>query len=150
MLPLPFDAIVLDLLFELTTWHSLAKLRLHTERTLDYLDTSTTHLGWFLRKFSCETKKVYLTKELPSEEAAHGHRHAAKVAKVATGSIPTGDQAATANPNPKGKEKVDQMKLRYLNLSTYKLHALGDYVQSIRQFGTTDNYTTQVVSKPPQ
>jgi len=150
LLPLPFNAIVLDLLFELATWHSLAKLRLHTERTLDYLDTSTTHLGWFLRKFSRETKKVYLTKELPSEEAARGRRHAAKVAKAATGSIPTGDQAATANPNPKGKEKVDQTKLRYLNLSTYKLHALGDYVQSIRQFGTTDNYTTQVVSKPPQ
>jgi len=111
---------------------------------------STTRLGRFLHKFSHETKKVYLTKELPSEEAARGRWHAAKVTKAATGSIPTGDQATTTNLNPKGKEKSDQMKLRYLNLSTYKLHALGDYVQSIRQFRTTDNYMTQVVSKPPQ
>ena len=31
-------------------------------------------------------------------------------------------------------------------MSTYKLHALGDYVRSIWLFGTTDNYSTQVVS----
>ena len=30
-------------------------------------------------------------------------------------------------------------------MSTYKLHALGDYVKSIWLFGTTDNYTTRVV-----
>ncbi|KAG2037989.1 hypothetical protein BDR03DRAFT_862933, partial [Suillus americanus] len=30
------------------------------------------------------------------------------------------------------------------NLFTYKFHALGDYVQSIRAFGTTDLYTTQL------
>jgi hypothetical protein len=31
------------------------------------------------------------------------------------------------------------------NLQTYKLHALGDYVSSIRRFGTTDSYSTQPV-----
>jgi hypothetical protein len=31
-------------------------------------------------------------------------------------------------------------------MDTYKLHALGDYVTAIRRFGTTDNYSTQVVS----
>jgi hypothetical protein len=29
-------------------------------------------------------------------------------------------------------------------MSTYKLHALGDYVASIWQYGMTDNYSTQV------
>ena len=33
-----------------------------------------------------------------------------------------------------------------LNLNTYKFHALGDYVATIRRFGTTDSYSTQVVS----
>ena len=32
-----------------------------------------------------------------------------------------------------------------LNLNTYKFHALGDYVATIRLFGTTDSYSTQVV-----
>jgi len=29
---------------------------------------------------------------------------------------------------------------------TYKYHALGDYVDTIRRFGTTDSYSTQPVS----
>ena len=33
------------------------------------------------------------------------------------------------------------------NMSMYKLHALGDYIKLIWQFGMTDNYSTQVVSE---
>jgi len=33
-----------------------------------------------------------------------------------------------------------------LNLNTYKFHALGDYVATICLFGTTDSYSTQLVS----
>ncbi len=32
------------------------------------------------------------------------------------------------------------------NLTTYKLHSLGDYVVAIKTFGTTDSYSTQIVS----
>lgn len=32
------------------------------------------------------------------------------------------------------------------NLTTYKLHSLGDYVTAIKTFGTTDSYSTQIVS----
>ena len=35
---------------------------------------------------------------------------------------------------------------KQLNLNTYKYHALGDYVRTIRRFGTTDSYSTQPVS----
>ncbi|RDB16223.1 hypothetical protein Hypma_003115 [Hypsizygus marmoreus] len=35
-------------------------------------------------------------------------------------------------------------KLKTLNLLTYKFHALGDYVQMIRQFGGTDSFSTQL------
>ena len=34
---------------------------------------------------------------------------------------------------------------RKLNLNTYKFHTLGDYVATIRLFGTTDSYSTQLV-----
>jgi len=37
-------------------------------------------------------------------------------------------------------------KTKKLNLNTYKFHALGDYVATIRLFGTTDSYSTQLVS----
>ena len=36
-------------------------------------------------------------------------------------------------------------KAKTFNLRTYKLHALGDYPQTIRKHGTTDNYTSQRV-----
>jgi hypothetical protein len=36
-------------------------------------------------------------------------------------------------------------KQKKLNLRTYKHHALGDYVDTIRRFGTTDSYSTQPV-----
>ena len=37
-------------------------------------------------------------------------------------------------------------KVKHLNLTTYKYHALADYPNTIRRYGTTDNYTTQTVS----
>jgi hypothetical protein len=37
-------------------------------------------------------------------------------------------------------------KPKLLNLNTYTYHALGDYVRTIRTFGTTDSYSTQPVS----
>ena len=51
----------------------------------------------------------------------------------------------------KGKEKAaagntSGRKAKVLNLFTYKWHALGDYVRTIRLFGGTDGFSTQVVS----
>ena len=40
-------------------------------------------------------------------------------------------------------------KKKILNLNTYKFHALADYVATIRLFGTTDSYSTLVVSLFP-
>lgn len=37
-------------------------------------------------------------------------------------------------------------KPKGFNLNTYKLHSLGDYADTIRQYGTTDSYSTQLVS----
>jgi hypothetical protein len=42
--------------------------------------------------------------------------------------------------------KKNARKPKSLNLDTYTYHALGDYVTTIRQFGTTDSYSTQPVS----
>ena len=54
---------------------------MHTDTTLNFLDSSTTRLGQFLRRFMKETEQEYVTKDLPSEEAARGRRKANKAAK---------------------------------------------------------------------
>ena len=75
------------------------------------------------------TCKYYVTTELPQEYAVRGRRTAALAAQK-------GHPIATTVSKPKRKS---------LNLSTYKFHSLGDYPNTIRRYGTTDNYSTQIV-----
>jgi hypothetical protein len=120
------------LLFELSTWHALAKLRLHTETTICNLEHSSRRLGFELREFKRSVCSKYKTKELPSEYAARSRRKAALAAKK----IGNGTS---------GQSKGSSRNEKVFNLSTYKLHSLGDYAAAIRRYGPTDNYTTQVV-----
>jgi hypothetical protein len=123
---------VAELLFELATWHAFAKLRLHTESTLQSFEVSTSELGRILRRFRATTCEEFHTQELPSEEAARGRRWAARLR----------NQTPSSQRNVKGPAK---RRKRKLNLETFKLHALGHYVNAIRMYGTTDNYSTQLV-----
>lgn len=127
------NTMVRKLLFEFATWHGLAKLRLHMEMTLVDLENSTTQLGRLLWKFESEICPQYDTKELPGEETARKCREA-KASKK---------QATISKSTSSSKKKKTR---RTLNLSTYKLHSLGAYVQSIRKYGTTDGTSSQTVS----
>lgn len=102
---------------------------MHTDDTLAWLDQSTTELGIQIRKFASHTCPCFETLELPAEEAARGRRRARK-SQTSTNTAPA---------------TTSKKKLAF-NLIMYKLHALGDYVQNIRMFGTTDSYSTQPVS----
>ncbi|PPR02756.1 hypothetical protein CVT24_002089 [Panaeolus cyanescens] len=135
LLPPPHDSLVLDLLFELATWHGLAKLRLHTTSTIAALDASTTRLGSTLRKFQNTTCFAYSTVDLPSEEASRTRRKALALNKRTQPGATSSTQAL------KGKAAS---KRRQFNMSTYKLHALGDYVAMIKEFGPTDGFSTQI------
>jgi hypothetical protein len=138
LFPDQHNGIIMDLLFELATWHGFAKFRLHTESTLQGLDFSTTRLGSNLRRFQVVTCEAYITRELPSEEAARGRRKAAAAAKQSV-AAEGGMEELMATTT---KRKANHRKF---NLATYKVHALGDYVKFIRMYGTTDNYSTQLV-----
>ncbi|KAG2747227.1 hypothetical protein P692DRAFT_20737745, partial [Suillus brevipes Sb2] len=127
LLPGSHNSMVLDLLFDLASWHAFAKLRLHTDDTLALFDHATGTLGQTVRKFQRSTCEYYHTTELPQEYATRGKRHASLSAKQ------------------KGKGKLSGPKVKKLNLQTYKYHALGDYPSTIRRMGTTDNYSTQPV-----
>jgi hypothetical protein len=68
---------VLNLLFDLATWHAFTKLWLHTEQTLVFFDAATDYLGCAARKFERTTCKYYQMTELPQEHAARGRCTAA-------------------------------------------------------------------------
>lgn len=114
LLPEPFNGMLLRLLYKAAEWHALAKLRLHTDSTLELLEAVTREFGRLMRQFRDKTWDEFNTVELPREAGAR-----------------------------KGGARSSKKKL---NLNTYKFHALGDYVATIRLFGTTDSYSTQLVS----
>ena len=51
-----------------------------------------------------------------------------------------------ALPKESRKSPSSGRKKRRLNLNTYKFHSLGDYVRTIKLFGCTDSFSTQLVS----
>ncbi|TCD63562.1 hypothetical protein EIP91_005233 [Steccherinum ochraceum] len=138
LLPEPFNGILLDLLFVLSSWHAYAKLRLHTSTTVAFLEDCTTTLGQLLRHFRATVCAHYRTTELPSEEAARGRRKAA-LAKQGEQTRPRPQAAADASRS----SSTRTAKLKTINLNTYKLHALGDYGRTAVLFGPSDNYSTQ-------
>ena len=107
----------MDLLFELATWHALAKLRIHTNKTIDLLATATKTLTIAMRRFLQVTCEAFTTRELKKEAAACGQHIAALAAK--------GDSCAA-----KGNTSTGQ-KIKKLNLATYKYHTLADYAETI-------------------
>lgn len=127
----------------MATWHGLAKLRLHSTSTINDLEGSTIRLGVALRRFQSFTCEKFVTKDLPSEEAARGRRKAALAKKK--GAVVMSQGAARPNAKGKGRASNGEVRQRKLCLTTYKLHALGDYPSYIRMFGTTDNFSSWVV-----
>lgn len=126
------DRAIQDLLFTMAEWHANAKLRLHTTSTVVILEELTRSFGVRIRHFAKHICADYDTKELPKEEAARIRRRAKKQAS-------TGQRSNGAAAGQPSKRKLFQ-------LTTYKLHAMGDYVSQIKTFGTTDSYSTQSVS----
>ena len=125
------------MLFTLAEWHAYAKLRLHTDSTLSHLAAATKALGKMIRHFSKTTCEAYVTRELPGEQEKRARRKRAQAAKA-------GAQALDA-PQPISSASSDTVKRKTFNLVTYKLHALGDYLKTIFDYGTSDSYSTQVV-----
>ncbi|TFY82301.1 hypothetical protein EWM64_g1718 [Hericium alpestre] len=128
----PYDNIIQDLLFDLATWHALAKLRLHTDLSLEDFRTATTLLGQTVRKFVKKVCPDWDTRELPKEYAARGRRRQARTNQ-------SGQSASTKELST----ALGTKKRKTLNLLTYKWHSLGDYPDSIPYQGTTDSYSTQ-------
>ena len=92
--------------------------------------------------------------EIPKEAAAHGRRKNATTAlstnkpvAMSESSVPQASLSsnpvtidATSQPAPKSKHRAQTF-----NLNTVKTHFLGAYSKTIRLFGTTNSYSTQMV-----
>ncbi|KAJ7700985.1 hypothetical protein B0H16DRAFT_1348466, partial [Mycena metata] len=136
---------VLKLLFRMAEWHAFAKLRMHTDPTLEHLRRLTPEIGRLVREFKSTTCTEFADKtfELPREVAARGRREqrAADARAAGTGaSAPAALPAAPTEAPTKALKKV-----KTLNLNIYKWHAMGDYVPAILLFGPTDGFSTQLV-----
>ncbi|KAI9431667.1 hypothetical protein H4582DRAFT_1822149, partial [Lactarius indigo] len=121
---------IIDLLFLLSTWHAYAKLRLHTDSTLRMQETVGTSLCQTLRRFASTTCTRYATRELPREKNA-------RVARQQNQLKPCETKAT--------RKGTSSVKHKRFNMCTYKMHCIPDYPQAIRQYGTTDSYSTQIV-----
>ena len=125
---------------------------------LGYLDASTKMIGQQLYHFCNFTCPAFETMELPKEAAARGRRKNTTTAlstnkpvmeaTVSESSAPQASSSsnpvaidAPSQPAPKPK-----CRARMFNLNTVKTHFLGDYSKTIRFFGTTDSYSTQMVN----
>lgn len=130
MLKAEDDTIVNDMLFDLNTWHCLAKLRKMIDPHLTGLEHSAVDVGSDVRRFAKVTCEKYDTVDLPKEAAARGRRKAALAKK--TGKVTVGKQR-------------EPCRRRVFNMNTYKFHALRDYPATVRLHATTDNWSTQTV-----
>jgi hypothetical protein len=106
---------------------------MHTDATLAILDHETSALGNQLREFQCKTCPAFQTRELKREMDARKRRKHKQGVTV---------DSSTLDNSP----AADQRQSKTLNLQTYKVHALGDYVATIMHYGTTDSYTTETAS----
>ncbi|KAH7919092.1 hypothetical protein BV22DRAFT_1185026, partial [Leucogyrophana mollusca] len=141
LFPAPHNDTILELLYVMAYWHSLAKLRMHTDSSLKLLELATTLLGQRIRFFAEDTSKHFRTIETDKEYRARmraTQRRCEKAAgTVSSNPGPALSDAATSVASMGSKQP------RSFSLQTSKLHALGDYVRQIRQFGTTDSFSTQ-------
>lgn len=109
--------LIQDVLFTVAFWHGYAKLRLHSDSSVHVLKGATTIFGTLIREFKNIVCPRYKTKLTAREQQARDRRK--------KGSSSAADYV--------------------FNISTYKLHAMGDYALSIIDFGTTDNHNAQNV-----
>ncbi|KAK7461457.1 hypothetical protein VKT23_008634 [Stygiomarasmius scandens] len=123
------EKIIQDLLFDMLTFHAHAKLRIHTNSTLESFQLAIKALGQLLCHFQTSTCAFYSdTKELPREQSSRIRKEANKAkkkkSKVASGSS-------------------NEIQGKAFSMETYKTHALSHYAEHAEKFGTADSNSTR-------
>ena len=122
--------IILDLLWYLLFWHALAKLRLHTESTLEIMEAVTSLLGKSTRQFARACKTIE-TCELPAEVGARVRRDARVKSKQQEKTTSNKAAKEKAAPAPTRKGKGKSLPERRDLLSSERRTARSNYGTSI-------------------
>jgi len=157
----------MKLLYRTAEWHAIAKLRMHTDSTLEHLRRLTKEFGGLMWQFRDQMCSQFNTVELPQESATRNRQQRHGQAKVSSKVLPLDGPEGPSTvsllweiPSQNAASSVEgdtttmqvasssapsSRKLRVMNLSTTKFHFLGDYMQTIQRFGCTDSFSTQLV-----
>lgn len=107
------DKQLMKLLYRTSEWHALAKLRMHTDQSLDLLEELTTEFGDLMRRFRDVTSSQFATMELPREMAARNRRETQKERNLsqsgsAAAGTPTPD--SVVSPGSEGIERHQEVE----------------------------------------
>ncbi|KAI0667060.1 hypothetical protein C8Q78DRAFT_1140637 [Trametes maxima] len=119
LLPEADNDSILTLLFVSAYWHALAKMRMHTDTSLQILDDSTSLLGNELRHFAAVTCTKFDTRETQAEYDLRKRAEARRAS----------NQAGPSNSAAQPSSSTAQQSY---------------YAWCIKRTGTTDSYTTQM------
>lgn len=120
---------VLDTLFIVALWHGFAKMKMHTDISIQILRGLTAELGRVMRQYKRKVCSHFHTQETPTEYNCRMHRLTKQ-----------GEQSMLNADNRRSRT----VKKEY-NDNTYKYHSLGDYVDAIIRFGATPSLSSQTV-----
>ncbi|KIJ35123.1 hypothetical protein M422DRAFT_181130, partial [Sphaerobolus stellatus SS14] len=131
----PHEGIIRMMLFTLCEWHGLMKLQMHTNATLECLESATSSLGTIVRKIAVVTCPQFDKPIGPLQHTAFTEFKACK--------------HHLKNQDPKNvpcTATTMSKKKKSFNLQTPKFHLLRDYAPTIRWMGSTTGYSTQMVN----
>ena len=129
LLPEPHNTEICKLIVAALEFHTLAKLRLHTEHTIADLEQAIVTYGRLVRRFAARTCPAFNTKDTPKEAEAKARRKAKKAANSGDSSAGTSTRALKDNS-------------RTFSLSRFKFGAIGGYPATIRSIGASENSST--------
>jgi len=135
LFPKSVDSRIQDLLFIMACWHALAKLRLHTEDSLDSFQGLTTAFTKQIRYFANKICPHFDLVETPSECATSIRAEAVRVRKC---KLRHSHSTSTWGAKRMAKD---------FNIATPKFHSIVHYPDAIARYGTTDSYSTQMVRR---
>jgi hypothetical protein len=156
LFPSTHNEVVQELIFICAHWHAMAKFRIHTDETLRIFEVVTQTLGRKFDLFEEKTCSSYTTFELPSEAEKRHRQKSRKSRKSNSGNAkePTNSGAPESQKESTtelgttifSRAQESHRKTVMFSRATYKYHALADYPNMIRRFGTCDSYSTEPVS----
>jgi hypothetical protein len=120
---------------------------MHSELTLEIMDEVTSAVGRQFRAFNATVCSSFETHKLCQEVEARAccaANHTAKQVGVQKGK----DRTCNLEQQEMLGSQISPdnvQRIKVFNFQTYKFHALGDYMSTICQYGTTDSYSTEPV-----